>query len=427
MKNQKLKRLLKSALAVAVAVTTLAQPVFAANWVHNNTGWWWCENNGSYPANQWKSIGGTWYWFDSNGYMATGWRKINGTWYWMDASGAMATGWRNINGTWYYLESSGAMASNKWIGNYYVEASGAMATNKWIGNYYVNGSGLWTQTRTTGQWISSGNRWWYRHSDGTYTRNGWETIAGTDYLFDGSGWMLTGWQSVNGTWYYMNSSGGKVTNQWVGNYYVDGSGAWVETRGQHHGDEGVVTKEPTCTETGVKTFTCKTCGDTYTEVIKATGHQFGDWVTTTEPTCTTKGEKARTCSTCGYVETVSIDALGHDMVNGDGSLPTCLTNGLTTKHCTRCDYHEDAVIPALGHNWKDVAEQGHWDVQTVWVAYDKCKKCGFETEDNDIMDMHCLDCDSTYTTLKKQVEKKTWVVDVPAHKECDRCHETKEN
>lgn len=42
-----------------------------------------------------------------------------------------------------------------------------------------------------------------------------------------------------------------------------------------------------------------------------------------------------------------------------------------------------------------------------WVAYDKCKKCGFETEDNDIMDMHCLDCDSTYTTLKKQVQTGT--------------------
>lgn len=266
----KKRKLLKTGLAVTLAVMTLAQPVSAANWVHNNTGWWWREDNGSYPANQWKAINGKWYWFDSNGYMATGWRKINGTWYWMDASGAMATGWRNINGTWYYLESSGAMASNKWIGNYYVEASGAMATNKWIGNYYVNGSGLWTQTRTTGQWISSGNRWWYRHSDGTYTRNGWETIAGTDYLFDGSGWMLTGWQSVNGTWYYMNSSGGKVTNQWVGNYYVDGSGAWVETKGQHHWNNGVETTAATCNKAGSKTYTCTVCGEKKTESIPAT-------------------------------------------------------------------------------------------------------------------------------------------------------------
>ena len=93
----KKKKLLKTGLAVALAVMTLAQPVSAANWVGNNTGWWWQEDNGSYPTNQWKAINGKWYWFDGNGYMVTG--------------------WRNINGTWYYLESSGAMASNKWIGN----------------------------------------------------------------------------------------------------------------------------------------------------------------------------------------------------------------------------------------------------------------------------------------------------------------------
>ncbi len=92
--------------------------------------------------------------------------------------------------------------------------------------------------------------------------------------------------------------------------------------------------------------------------------------------------------------------------------------------CTRCDHHEDTVIPALGHNWKDVAEKGHWDTKLVWVSYDECRKCGFQTEDPDVMGAHCLECDSTYTTKEKQVEKKTWVVDVPAHKECDRCHVT---
>ena len=85
---------MKTGLAVALAVMTLAQPVSAANWVHNNVGWWWQEDNGSYPANQWKAINGKWYWFDSNGYMATGWRYIGGKWYWLEASGAMATGWR---------------------------------------------------------------------------------------------------------------------------------------------------------------------------------------------------------------------------------------------------------------------------------------------------------------------------------------------
>lgn len=230
----------------------------------------------------------------------------------------------------------------------------------------------------------------------------------------------------------------------------------------HKWDDGVVTKAPTCTETGVKTFTCQNDKNhTRTEVIPATGHDLQEEVikpaTCTEkgqvrvfctkcdfeeiketesfghdlkeevikaPTCTEKGEIKVTCSNCDFEEIKYTDALGHNMVDGESTLPTCLTNGLTSKHCTRCDHHEDTVIPALGHNWINVAEKGHWDTKLVWVSYDECRKCGFQTEDPDVMDAHCLECDSTYTTKKKQVEKKTWVVDVPAHKECDRCHVT---
>lgn len=71
-----------------------------------------------------------------------------------------------------------------------------------------------------------------------------------------------------------------------------------------------------------------------------------------------------------------------------------------------------------------LSEKGHWDIQKVWVAYHECRKCGFQTEDDDVIALHIFECDSTYTTKEKQVEKKTWVVDVPAHKECDRCHVT---
>ena len=43
-----------------------------------------------------------------------------------------------------------------------------------------------------------------------------------------------------------------------------------------------------------------------------------------------------------------------------------------------------------------------------WVGYHKCKKCGFETSDGDEIGNHCADvCDSTYTTLKKQVQTGT--------------------
>lgn len=230
----------------------------------------------------------------------------------------------------------------------------------------------------------------------------------------------------------------------------------------HKWDDGVVTKAPTCTEAGVKTFTCQNDKNhTRTEVIPATGHDLHEEVikpaTCTEkgqvrvfctkcdfeeiketesfghdlkeevikaPTCTEKGETKVTCSNCDFEEIKYTDALGHNMVDGESTLPTCLTNGLTSKHCTRCDHHEDTVIPALGHNWTDIAEKGHWDTKLVWVSYDECRKCGFQTEDPDVMDAHCLECGGTYTTKEKQVEKKTWIVDVPAHKECDRCHVT---
>lgn len=46
----------------------------------------------------------------------------------------------------------------------------------------------------------------------------------------------------------------------------------------HTWNAGVVTKEPACTEAGVKTYTCTTCGATKTEEIEALGH---DWNETT--------------------------------------------------------------------------------------------------------------------------------------------------
>ena len=51
-----------------------------------------------------------------------------------------------------------------------------------------------------------------------------------------------------------------------GDSYVD---TYVDALG-HAWDNGKVTKEPTETETGVKTFTCTRCGETKTEVIPAT-------------------------------------------------------------------------------------------------------------------------------------------------------------
>ena len=210
-----------------------------AGWVQSGSRWWYRHADGSYTTNGWEVINGAWYYFDGAGWMVTGWIKLSGTWYYMNASGAMATGWIQVGGTWYYMNTSGAMV-----------------TDTWIGNNYVDGSGAWIPGKVKAQagWVQSGSRWWYRHADGSYTKNNWEAINGTWYYFDGAGWMVTGWIKlsgtwyyltgsgamatgwiqVGGTWYYMNASGAMVTDTWIGDNYVDGSGAWVQgkTRAQ---------------------------------------------------------------------------------------------------------------------------------------------------------------------------------------------------
>ena len=64
-------------------------------------------------------------------------------------------------------------------------------------------------------WIQQGGRWWYRHADGSYTKNGWEKIGGTWYYFDAAGWMKTGWVLLGDKWYYLKSSGAMASDEIV--------------------------------------------------------------------------------------------------------------------------------------------------------------------------------------------------------------------
>lgn len=100
-----------------------------------------------------------------------------------------------------------------------------MATNTWIGNYYVDSNGLWQQDR----WIHNG-KWWYRHGDGSYTKNDFEVINGQTYYFDQDGYMVTGWISLNGTYYFFDASGAMVKNRWIGNYYLLGDGTMAKNQ-----------------------------------------------------------------------------------------------------------------------------------------------------------------------------------------------------
>ena len=84
-----------------------------------------------------------------------------------------------------------------------------------------------TYSKSSGSCIKSGSRWWYKHSDGSYTTNGWGKIGGTWYYFDSEGWMKTGWIKEYGNWYYLDDSGAmktgwcRVSGIW---YYLNTSG-----------------------------------------------------------------------------------------------------------------------------------------------------------------------------------------------------------
>ena len=138
-------------------------------------------------------------------------------------------------------------------------------------------------------------------------------------------------------------------------YYVIGGTRYViEVEADHiHSYQEVSRTAPTCTEDGVTTYRCETCGDTYIETTPATGHSYTAAVTA--PTCTEKGYTTYTCTVCGDHYTANeVAALGHDY-KAVVTSPTCTEKGYTTYTCKRCGDHYTAdEVAALGHDYKAV-------------------------------------------------------------------------
>ena len=229
-------------------------------------------------GSQWIVKGGNWY-LAKDGKIATGWQEWQGSKYYLNSDGTMRSNewrlddsgkirylcgwggaykncWYTSGGKKYYLHDNSAAYQNEWLKAdgkwYYFQSDSTMATNTWIDNYYVDASGVWipNKEKPTDKWITSGNRKWYRHADGSYTKNDWELINGKYYRFDEEGWMVTGWKKINGIWYYMdkitgerygegwhwidgncyymNANGEMAVDTWIDGYYVDASGKWIK-------------------------------------------------------------------------------------------------------------------------------------------------------------------------------------------------------
>lgn len=206
---------------------------------------------------------------------------------------------------------------------------------------------------------------------------------------------------INQSKFYWDSSEAAASYEETDNHIVAeglSAGSWegifqmeisLRTDTSHiHNYVGTVTKEPTCTEAGEKTYICD-CGDSYTEVIDAKGHNYKDGECTDcgdkdpdhthsytesitkEPTCTEEGEKTYTCG-CGDSYTEEIPAKGHNYKDGICSEcgekdpdhkhsytesitkePTCTEAGEKTYTCGCGDSYTE-VIPATGeHHYVD--------------------------------------------------------------------------
>lgn len=235
------------------------------------------NSNADVTNTQWISLDGTWK-LAKDGRIATGWQTWDKNLYYLNSDGSMKANeaftdggklyffrswggaykncWYTSGGKKYYLHDNSAAYQNEWLKAdgkwYYFQSDSTMATNTWIDNYYVDASGVWipNKEKPTDKWITSGNRKWYRHADGSYTKNDWELINGKYYRFDNEGWMVTGWKKINDIWYYMdkttgerygegwhwidgncyymNANGEMAVDTWIDGYYVDASGKWIK-------------------------------------------------------------------------------------------------------------------------------------------------------------------------------------------------------
>lgn len=128
----------------------------------------------------------------------------------------------------------------------------------------------------------------------------------------------------------------------------------------HKFNEGIITKDSTCTEDGTKTYTCTICSDTKEETIPATGHTAGEFKTVKESTCAEKGLKEQRCTVCDELLDAEEIALKEHTpkaaVIENKVKATCTENGSYDEviYCDVCNTElsrQTKTVPATGHSF----------------------------------------------------------------------------
>ena len=197
-------------------------------------------------------------------------------------------------------------------------------------------------------------------------------------------------------------------------YGMTASGPTVSVHDcKNHWDTGKVTKKPTCTDSGEKTFTCSICKSTKKESVPATGHNYASaWTTDIAATCEKTGTESRHCQNENCTATTdqrSIAALGHNWEDNKDGTATCTRNGCGKKHTHKWDSGEITTKPTC-------TAKGE---KTYHCTYEENGICtGTKTKPVKALD-------HKYVLTEAETEAPTCENDGVLHYRCERCSETK--
>ncbi|MBQ7761511.1 MAG: leucine-rich repeat domain-containing protein [Clostridia bacterium] len=133
----------------------------------------------------------------------------------------------------------------------------------------------------------------------------------------------------------------------------------ISNKAPHTFGEAEIVSQASCTENGLKKYTCTVCQYVKEETIPQTGHaysseyqkdEYGHWVIANCEHTTVVGEKK-----------------AHSFESSITREATCGENGVKTFVCSECDFSIDQEIPMLNHTYSedwDSNEQGHWHSAT---------------------------------------------------------------
>ena len=172
---------------------------------------------------------------------------------------------------------------------------------------------------------------------------------------------------------------------YTGDTYCKDCGAKLQTgktiaKKAHTWDAGVITTPATCTEKGVKTYTCTSCGGTKTNELPSTGHKQKEVRNKKVATCMQSGYTGDTyCKDCGkkLSSGKTIAKLAHKWDAGVITQEaTCTEAGIKTYTCTVCESTRIEELPANGHG----------ETVTKFAKEATCKMEGYTG------DLYCKDC-----------------------------------